>query len=65
MTNILDISILEDNKYDEITINIVGNVDSGKSSLCGILSHPSLLDKDDNIDENKLIMTLDDGNGKS
>lgn len=30
--------------YDEIVIDIVGNVDSGKSSLCGILSHPLLRD---------------------
>jgi GTPase len=28
--------------YDEIVIDVVGNVDSGKSSLCGILSHPLL-----------------------
>lgn len=30
------------NGYDEIVIDIVGNVDSGKSSLCGILSNPLL-----------------------
>ena len=30
---------IKDN-YDEIVIDIVGNVDSGKSTLCGILSHP-------------------------
>ena len=49
-----------DNGYDEITIAIVGNVDSGKSSLCGILSHPSLRDNKNNISE-----ILDDGNGLS
>ena len=29
-------------KYTELVIDIVGNVDSGKSSLCGILSHPQI-----------------------
>jgi len=42
--------------YDEITIDIVGNVDSGKSSLCGILS-------DSRIRENTIQDALDDGNG--
>ena len=66
MTNILDISVLENYKYDEITINIVGNVDSGKSSLCGILSHNKLLDDQDTIDQKQLENNiLDDGNGKS
>jgi GTPase len=60
------IPLLEYNKYDEITINIVGNVDSGKSSLCGILSHNKLLDKLDVIDKEQLNTNiLDDGNGKS
>lgn len=49
-----------DNGYDEITIVIVGNVDSGKSSLCGILSHPNLRDDKKNISN-----ILDDGNGLS
>lgn len=65
MSNILDISDLGETGYDEITINIVGNVDSGKSSLCGILSHNKLLDKDDNINKDELKNILDDGNGKS
>jgi elongation factor 1-alpha len=47
--------------YKEIVVDIVGNVDSGKSSLCGILSHPlvSLIDKESTED------ILDDGNGSS
>ena len=65
MSNIIDISVLENKKYDEITINIVGNVDSGKSTLCGILSHNKLLDDNDSIDKNELNNILDDGNGKS
>jgi GTPase len=51
---------LPKSSYDEITINIVGNVDSGKSSLCGILSHPLLRE-----DINNLPKILDDGNGLS
>jgi len=47
--------------YDEIVVDIVGNVDSGKSSLCGILSHPLL--RDDLV--NNLPKILDDGNGLS
>ena len=67
MSNILDISVLENHKYDEITINIVGNVDSGKSSLCGILSHNNLLNEQDHINSknSELNDILDDGNGKS
>lgn len=65
MNNILDISSLSNN-YDEITINIVGNVDSGKSSLCGILSHSKLLNEQDDINQEQLKSNiLDDGNGKS
>jgi elongation factor 1-alpha len=37
--------------YDEIVIDIVGNVDSGKSSLCGILSHPILRDDLKNLND--------------
>lgn len=46
--------------YREITIDIVGNVDSGKSTLCGILSHPLLRENIDNLPK-----ILDDGNGLS
>lgn len=49
---------LTDTYYcNEIAIDIVGNVDSGKSTLCGILSNPSLmrvLKPDDKIMEQKL-----------
>ena len=66
MTNKLDISTLGNQKYDEITINIVGNVDSGKSSLCGILSHNNLLNEQGGINKEQLDDNiLDDGNGKS
>lgn len=55
--------------YDEIIVDIVGNVDSGKSSLCGILSHPELRDAllHDKLGElNKTIpQVLDDGNGSA
>jgi elongation factor 1-alpha len=40
---------------EEVTINIVGNVDSGKSTLCGILSNPEL--------SVNISQVLDDGNG--
>ena len=46
--------------YDEIVVDIVGNVDSGKSSLCGILSHPLLRNDINNIQK-----VLDDGNGSA
>jgi GTPase len=46
--------------YDEIIINIVGNVDSGKSSLCGILSHNLIRNDINNLDK-----VLDDGDGLS
>jgi elongation factor 1-alpha len=46
--------------YDEIVVDIVGNVDSGKSSLCGILSHPLL-----RYDINNIQKVLDDGNGSA
>lgn len=46
--------------YDEIVVDVVGNVDSGKSSLCGILSHPLLRDDINNINK-----VLDDGNGSA
>ena len=57
---------LPDSEYDEIIVDIVGNVDSGKSSLCGILSHPLLRESlnNDTLDEN-LPKILDDGNGLS
>lgn len=69
-----------DDGYDEIVIDIVGSVDSGKSSLCGILSHPLLRD-DLKISNNLLFdnetksiensisieidSILDDGNGSA
>lgn len=55
---------------EELVIDIVGNVDSGKSSLCGILSHPLVsyyynknIPLDFKSDEQRSI--LDDGNGLS
>jgi elongation factor 1-alpha len=60
--------------YDEIVIDIVGNVDAGKSSLCGILSHPILRDdlkKSNTLEtiDKKLSDgfkdVLDDGNGSA
>jgi elongation factor 1-alpha len=56
--------------YDEIVVDIVGNVDSGKSTLCSILSHPLLrynMSNSGNLlstnpDHAKL---LDDGNGSA
>lgn len=50
--------------YDEIVIDIVGNVDSGKSSLCGILSH-SLLRETEDLSDEKIKTILDDGNGSA
>lgn len=38
-------------EYDEIIVDICGNVDSGKSSLCGVLSHPLLRESMYNNDE--------------
>ncbi len=54
------------NGLDEIVIDVVGNVDSGKSSLCGILSHPKLregITKDSISDI--LPEILDNGNGSA
>lgn len=44
--------------YDEIVIDIVANVDSGKSSLCGILSHPRLRDATDLLINSKVSTSL-------
>ena len=44
------------NDYIEMTIAITGNVDSGKSSLCGVLTN-------DNIRKGEINKALDDGNG--
>jgi GTPase len=35
---------IDDTGYEEITIAVVGNVDSGKSTLVGVLSKPGVLD---------------------
>ena len=51
---------IPDSEYDEITIDVVGNVDSGKSSLCGILSDARIRENISNIKE-----VLDDGNGSA
>ena len=52
--------------YEEIVVDIVGNVDSGKSSLCGILSHPLLRESlTNNTLKDNLPKILDDGNGSS
>lgn len=57
--------------YDEIIVDICGNVDSGKSSLCGILAHPRInelmYDSYNKAprDTNDLEDILDDGNGLS
>ena len=61
------------NGYDELVINIVGNVDSGKSSLCGILSNMLLREELNSQSSRNIYETfpklpnlhniLDDGNG--
>lgn len=54
--------------YEEITVAICGNVDSGKSSLCGVLTHPDLrynIDTFETLDEKINKEILDDGNGLS
>ena len=55
-------------KYTELVIDIVGNVDSGKSSLCGILSHPQInqfINKNPNKENINKESILDDGNGSA
>ena len=54
---------INSHNYDELIVVIVGNVDSGKSSLCGILSHPLLTGCD--VDIRTIPTILDDGNGLS
>jgi elongation factor 1-alpha len=46
--------------FEEITVDITGNVDSGKSTLVGILSHPLLRESRSNLTQ-----ILDDGNGSA
>lgn len=54
------------NGLDEIVIDIVGNVDSGKSSLCSILSHPKLRTGITNNKVNEILpQILDNGNGSA
>ena len=63
--------VLPEKEYDEIVVAIVGNVDSGKSTTCGILSHPKLREflNPGKQPENQpgyltnLPQVLDDGNG--
>lgn len=52
----------------ELTITILGNANSGKSTLTGVLTNPllqNIIDKNSNLTQNIPKEILDDGDGKS